>query len=770
MATPHYAMPDGSSPSRGARLASAVVDHPWIVLVLWLALAPAALYFALSVKSDNSPSRLIVEDDEDYQQTRAFQKIFPEGEYVVLLAEAADPFAPEALRKVEELEAKLREVPKVNPLSALTIYRQMHPDFQPTAEGAAAFKAFATGTSLFRKQGLVGDGVLGIPMELRVADRDELQVVLQAVDDALAPTIAQPAPLSAVRKIGGPYVDRYLSEETQRSTLLYMPLFGLFIVVLNLALYRSFRTLLAFAATIGLTVLFTEAFAGVMGYVSTIVSSLVPLTVLITCTATLVYLHSLYAACPEGRDRKSHQVFTLCNKFLPCTASIFAAAVGFAALAVSGIRPIREMGYWVAAGMAVTWLASFTLFPALQRVLRTPTSSERRSAGAWWPKIVDRIPWTTYRLRWVLVPGSIVLMLVGLAALLGIPSLLDPMQLEVDSLEYIDHDLPLYKDTRRFEATMSGLRVTEAWIRVPDAAVLDPGVLRGLHRFGEQLETDPRVGSVMGPTTLLQWIRYVQGQGDQLPDDPASWEKLAGDFGQLVMTRPELRGSIDVATLSNARIRVITRKGFDHYDDLKGFLAARWAEAQRREPALAACTLVIAGEGILQAKISDYLVPTLTDSFAITAAVIFLAFLLVFRSPAARLMAMIPSVFAILVMFLVMRVTGIALNVATILIASTVLGASENDQIHFFYHFQEGRKDGGTEAALRHALLVSGGAIVFATIINAGGFLALALSPLPPMRQFGVVSASAFVLSMIADFTALPAALWLISRDRPAPR
>ena len=60
-------------------------------------------------------------------------------------------------------------------------------------------------------------------------------------------------------------------------------------------------------------------------------------------------------------------------------------------------------------------------------------------------------------------------------------------------------------------------------------------------------------------------------------------------------------------------------------------------------------------------------------------------------------MAMIPSLFAILVMFLVMRLSGMPLNVATILIASTVLGTSENDQIHFFYHFHEGRRDGSVE-------------------------------------------------------------------------
>jgi uncharacterized protein len=128
---------------------------------------------------------------------------------------------------------------------------------------------------------------------------------------------------------------------------------------------------------------------------------------------------------------------------------------------------------------------------------------------------------------------------------------------------------------------------------------------------------------------------------------------------------------------------------------------------------------------------------------------------------------MIPSLFAILVMFLLMRLSGIPLNVATILIATTVLGATENDQIHFFFHFQERRREASTEEALKHAIRVAGSAIFFATLVNAGGFLALALSDLPPMRQFGILSASAFALSMLADFTALPAALWIVFRERP---
>jgi uncharacterized protein len=61
-------------------------------------------------------------------------------------------------------------------------------------------------------------------------------------------------------------------------------------------------------------------------------------------------------------------------------------------------------------------------------------------------------------------------------------------------------------------------------------------------------------------------------------------------------------------------------------------------------------------------------------------------------------------------------------------------------------------------------MLIAGRPILFATLINASGFLALALSDLPPMRQFGIVSSSAFVLALLADFTALPGALWILDR------
>jgi predicted RND superfamily exporter protein len=281
-----------------------------------------------------------------------------------------------------------------------------------------------------------------------------------------------------------------------------------------------------------------------------------------------------------------------------------------------------------------------------------------------------------------------------------------------------------------------------------------------------RLEQHPGVNAVDGPTTVLRWARYIQSGSDQLPTAAADWPKLAADLEQILLTEPNARNYVDVDNLASVRISVRGRgELFGPSGAMRKYVKQTWEAAHATDPALRNVRGMLAGKGVLSGDITERLLPTLMQSFALTAGVIFFGFLLVFRSPSARLMTMIPSLFAILSVFIVMRVAGIPLNIATILIGSTVLGATENDQVHFFYHFQEARSSGSTAAALRHAMLVAGRPILFATLINASGFLALALSDLPPMRQFGIVSASAFVLALLADFTAMPGALWILSRD-----
>lgn len=752
---------------RLSRFFAALIARRWWVIAFYALLLPPSAYYASKVGQDNSIDRLIVAHDPDYAATHEFEKVFGGGEYALLLVETPDPLAPDVIKKVDALERAIQANPRVTTNSLLSVYRRAKAGFAATPEELAAFRQFATGTDQFRRQGLISDRYIAIALVFEVHDSTDRLVLLRQVEQAISSVEAQMGPIAGLQRLGQPYVNVYL-DETQRSAFVYFLIFAAFVVVLNVALYRSFSTLLAFLITLGVCLAVSVGFIGFTGGTFTIVSPMVPMTILVTATATLVYIQSRFVECPPGRPYDAQLIFALDNKFVACTASVFATAAGFAALAVSDIRPIHEMGIWVAVGLSATWVIIFTLFPALLKTLRSPTQLERPVASMGFERLAVWLPRFTYRWRWLLVGSSLLLSAAGAVSLFGLPGLISPMPLLTDPVEYMNHSSALYRNIKRLGPITPGLSVTHVWLKGEFGSVSEPEVLTGLHSFQQGLEADPDVGAAVGLTSILRIIRYLSGAGDAWPQDHAAVEQIAGELEGLVPQEPMLQRFVQPNELAQTQVTVISHVVDDPgFRRLNASVRRIWDETVAKHPALKEFTLQTVGLAPLNAKMAQNLVPTLVESFILTVAVIFGAFVVVFRSGTARLMAIIPSLFAILVMFLIMRLTGMMLNIATILIASTVLGTSENDQIHFFYHFLEGRKEGTVEQALRHTLRVAGRAIVFATLINAGGFLAFTLAELPPMVQFGILAALAFVLSMIADFTALPAALWILFRARP---
>ena len=742
----------------------------WLVLGVYALLLPPAAYYAAQVGQDNSIERLVVTTDPDYAATKAFQEVFGAGEQAFLVLEAREPLSREVLVILDRLEQALGAIPDVQATSALTAFRRTKGGFKAEPDEVTAFRAFVENGALIRRQGLVGDGFLALPLGMKVHSEQDRERVLAAIEQALVQSGARAEPIAAVRCVGQPYVTSYLGRATRRSGARGLGLFLALATALVLFLFRSVRTLVAFGVGLAACLVLSIGYVGLTGGSFTIVSPMVPMTVLITATASFVYIHSRYVDRPPDVAPTDHHPFALANKLVAVTASLFAAAVGFAALTVSNIRPIREMGVWVAVGMLVTWLVSFTLFPALQAVLRTPTRQERRTATPWFSRFVAWVTRFSFRWRWPLVVSSLSLSAAGVAALVGVPGLLPPARMYANPVDYMSHRAVEYQDFQRANQLLPGLNVSQVWLRGKLGTVSEPEVLTALHEYQQALEQDPDVGAVAGVPTLLRMMRYIAGDGDAWPTDPDDLDDLAADLEQGARSEPMLRRFVDGASLSQTYLAVIA-KGQDQasLERVEARIQEQWTRAVQKTPALGAFEMKLVGAARLQAKVKQSLVPTLVESFVLTGLIIFCAFVVVFRSGTARVMALIPSVFAIAVMFGVMRVSGLVLNVATILVASTILGASENDQIHFFYHFQERRRTGTVEQSLRHALTVSGQAILFASVINAGGFLAFAAADLPPIRDFGLLAFTALVLAAVADFTALPASLWILMRARPDP-
>jgi hypothetical protein len=185
-----------------------------------------------------------------------------------------------------------------------------------------------------------------------------------------------------------------------------------------------------------------------------------------------------------------HHARALANKFLPSTASMFATAVGFAALAVSEIRPVREMGLWTACGLIVAWVGCFTLFPALQSLFRAPLRKEGIRVGKRYARFVDVLLPATRRFRWTLILGAVA------------------FALETDALTYVNPSERVAQDSRRFQE-FNGLDVVDLWVKTPPGHALDPDFLRAIEQLTQTLEADSRITAVDGPTSVLRWARYV---------------------------------------------------------------------------------------------------------------------------------------------------------------------------------------------------------------------------------------------------------------------
>jgi len=181
----------------------------------------------------------------------------------------------------------------------------------------------------------------------------------------------------------------------------------------------------AIILTLGAVVAIGVGLAAIFGWSNTVVSTLVPLTVMVHDNGhTRIHTFEIYGA---GTTRRPHSNIThgaLANKisYRP-THRMFATAVGFRLRWPS--RRYARSAKWECgphAALIVAWIGCFTLFPALPILVQNTLALRRGPRRkALWPASSTSCFRQPGRYRWPLILGAIGLMLCGAAALFGIP-------------------------------------------------------------------------------------------------------------------------------------------------------------------------------------------------------------------------------------------------------------------------------------------------------------------------------------------------------------
>jgi predicted RND superfamily exporter protein len=140
---------------------------------------------------------------------------------------------------------------------------------------------------------------------------------------------------------------------------------------------------------------------------------------------------------------------------------------------------------------------------------------------------------------------------------------------------------------------------------------------------------------------------------------------------------------------------------------------------------------------------------------------------IILRSFPTGLYATAPIIAAIVVLFGVMGITGIPLNIVTVLVASIALGIGIDYSIHVISHFNHSYKNGRTlDEALEDTIMISGKSIFINVISVSAGFLVLIFSEMVPLQYFGILMALSMIGSGLAALTLLPVILILAHRKR----
>ena len=114
-----------------------------------------------------------------------------------------------------------------------------------------------------------------------------------------------------------------------------------------------------------------------------------------------------------------------------------------------------------------------------------------------------------------------------------------------------------------------------------------------------------------------------------------------------------------------------------------------------------------------------------------------------------------------------MGLTGISLNIATVLVASVALGIGIDYSIHIISHFNHTYQiTSNAKIAIEDTIMISGKAIIINVISVSAGFLILIFSEMVPLQYFGFLIALSMLGSSLGALTLLPVILILVHRKK----
>lgn len=551
---------------------------------------------------------------------------------------------------------------------------------------------------------------------------------------------------------------------------IFSPIAGMIMFV---AIQLMFRNLSLSFAMMGVAMAAIVWSIGLLigaGFPVHIMSSMAPVFLMAIATDSIHIFNEFYFRYHENHDKAAAIRETMATVSRPVRFTALATATGFAVLLFMNIVPVQVFGGLIAFGTVILRLFSFSLIPAILTFVK---EDKLALASAHEEVSEDRVARILGGIGRIGTTRPLATVLVGL--LLVAAALFGTSKIHVNNnlvAWFKDGSEIRVADTAMNKA-LGGTSLGYLVVKMPKADdIKAPETLRWIEGLQHHLEDMPVVGKTFSVADYVKRINRV------LHDDQAAFDAVPetkDSVGQYLFlfsmsAKPSDLDNVVDPSFQQAAIW-IQMKTWDAeamhqvIEAANAYQAAHPLAAQVKPAGIAYFNLVW----------NDEVLGDLVLGLSLALVVVFVILALDFRSAKWALVAYVPLIFTILLIYGVVGFVGKDFDMPLSVMSTLSLGMAVDFAIHFVSRFRQhlaetgGKTDEDIRAALLWTAARPGKGIFRNAVLFAAAFSVMLAAPLTPYMAVGAFIVAMMLISALLTILYLPALVmlgrrWLIEK------
>ena len=550
---------------------------------------------------------------------------------------------------------------------------------------------------------------------------------------------------------GLPYIRQSLVRDVSRDAIILIPAALLIMLLILKANLGSWRSVILPFSVVVLTTAFSLALIPLIGWKMSIITLLVPVILIAVANNYGIYLvarfQELSYRYPES-SRKELIRMLIKSLNMPILFSGLTTVAGILGLLTHSIIPAKQVGVLAAAGVSLALLMSLLLIPALIFVSGSGLISKNRKNDK--TRLFENILNNLSKLI-INNPGRI--LLVSAVIVILFASGIAFLRINTNQENYFAPKHPVRQASEIINSKFGGSQSISVMIK---GDIRDPDIMKGIDMLTLEIEHQKGVGSVFSISQVIREMSkaiYTSTE-DGYNKIPDTREAIAQMFELYNMS-----GSPDdfkqLTDLDNTKAHILIRLSEPENYIIKS-VKARISELKVNIPA----EVSIGGYAIIMSDFAESIIKGQISSLLFAVITVLLLLTVIFRSFKGGLIGSIPLVASILVLFGFMGYSGIALDAATALLSSIMIGVGVDFTIQYIWCFNLQIRAGlsypeATSAAMR----TIGRSIIINALSVMAGFGALMFSGFTSIRFFGYLVLISIGSCLIGALVIIPAFL-----------